>query len=285
MTFEDILDQALAMLQRRGRVTYGTLQRQFALDADALEALTDALLFSYPQIVDEDGRGLVWTGDAATTAPQSPAVVPPPSTPPPPTPNAASSRCCSVTWRTPHVLPDSSTRKTSAWWCALTRRLRRPSSSATTAISPSIWGTGCSSTSATRRPTKTMRSARCAPAWSWWRRCEPSIRPYRREHAIRRQKLYRFLFQCIIQGFRHVSSLGHISHKARNRYFSTPQQTERAILPAIFMAKCQFRMEKRQNSKGCYTPCGVSSHVPSCGAYDRFCRNLCATPSRTRAEL
>ena len=26
MTFEDILDQALAMLQRRGRVTYGTLQ-------------------------------------------------------------------------------------------------------------------------------------------------------------------------------------------------------------------------------------------------------------------
>ena len=84
MTFEDILDQALTMLQRRGRVTYGTLQRQFALDADALEALKDALLFSHPQIVDEDGRGLVWTGDAATTAPQSPAVAPPPSNPPPP---------------------------------------------------------------------------------------------------------------------------------------------------------------------------------------------------------
>ena len=56
-----------------------TLQRQFALDAAALETLTDALLFSHPQIVDEDGRGLVWTGDAATTAPQSPAVAPPPS--------------------------------------------------------------------------------------------------------------------------------------------------------------------------------------------------------------
>ena len=68
MTFEDILDQALTMLQRRGRVTYGTLQRQFALDAAALADLTDALLFSHPQIVDEDGRGLVWTGDAATTA-------------------------------------------------------------------------------------------------------------------------------------------------------------------------------------------------------------------------
>src|SRR5262249_16686 len=32
MTFEEILDQALAMLQRRGRLTYGTLKRQFQLD-------------------------------------------------------------------------------------------------------------------------------------------------------------------------------------------------------------------------------------------------------------
>jgi hypothetical protein len=36
MTFEEILDQAIAMLQRRGRLTYGTLKRQFQLD-DAAE--------------------------------------------------------------------------------------------------------------------------------------------------------------------------------------------------------------------------------------------------------
>ena len=36
MTFEEMLDQALAMLQRRGRVSYRALQRQFALDEDAL---------------------------------------------------------------------------------------------------------------------------------------------------------------------------------------------------------------------------------------------------------
>jgi hypothetical protein len=30
MTFEEMLDQAIAMLQRRGRMTYRTLQRQFA---------------------------------------------------------------------------------------------------------------------------------------------------------------------------------------------------------------------------------------------------------------
>ena len=35
MTFEEILDHALAMLQRRGRVTYRTLKRQFQLDDDA----------------------------------------------------------------------------------------------------------------------------------------------------------------------------------------------------------------------------------------------------------
>ena len=35
MTFEDILDQALAMLQRRGRVTLARCGAQFALDAAA----------------------------------------------------------------------------------------------------------------------------------------------------------------------------------------------------------------------------------------------------------
>jgi hypothetical protein len=32
MTFEEIVDHALAMLQRRGRVAYRTLKRQFQLD-------------------------------------------------------------------------------------------------------------------------------------------------------------------------------------------------------------------------------------------------------------
>ena len=39
MTFEEILDQAIAMLQRRGRVTYRTLRLQFQLDEEQLEAL------------------------------------------------------------------------------------------------------------------------------------------------------------------------------------------------------------------------------------------------------
>ena len=68
MTFEEILDQAVAMLQRRGRVTYRALKLQFSLDEDHLEALKDELLYAYPDVVDDDGRGLVWTGEARPTA-------------------------------------------------------------------------------------------------------------------------------------------------------------------------------------------------------------------------
>src|SRR5256712_4664280 len=72
MTFEEILDQAIAMLQRRGRVTYQTLKLQFQLDEEHLEALKDAILFTYPQVVDAAGRGLVWSGEAGAIPPPTP---------------------------------------------------------------------------------------------------------------------------------------------------------------------------------------------------------------------
>ncbi len=79
MTFEEILDQAIAMLQRRGRVTYRTLKRQFQLDDTALEDLTIELIKGQRLAVDEDGEVLVWIGAAGTT--QESAA--PPSQPPP----------------------------------------------------------------------------------------------------------------------------------------------------------------------------------------------------------
>ena len=57
MTFEEILDQAIAMLQRRGRLTYGTLKRQFQLDEDALNDLKAELLYARPEVRDEAGYG------------------------------------------------------------------------------------------------------------------------------------------------------------------------------------------------------------------------------------
>jgi hypothetical protein len=83
MTFEELLDQVVAMLQRRGRVSYRTLTRQFALDEADLEDLKEAILFAHPQIVDEAGRGLVWAGAAGAVplpAPDSPQPVEPPVT-------------------------------------------------------------------------------------------------------------------------------------------------------------------------------------------------------------
>jgi len=78
MTFEEILDQAIAMLQRRGRLTYSTLKRQFQLDEDALNDLKAELLYTHPEVRDDAGRGLVWTGDlgSAPTTPAAPAASP-----------------------------------------------------------------------------------------------------------------------------------------------------------------------------------------------------------------
>jgi class 3 adenylate cyclase len=76
MSFEEIVDQALAMLQRRGRVAYRTLKRQFQLDEDALEDLKTELIKAQRLAVDEDGEVLVWTGDTVSAA--APAAAPAP---------------------------------------------------------------------------------------------------------------------------------------------------------------------------------------------------------------
>jgi len=59
-----ILDQVLALLRQRQRVTYRALKVQFQLDDDALEALTEELIDAQHLAADEAGRILVWTGDA-----------------------------------------------------------------------------------------------------------------------------------------------------------------------------------------------------------------------------
>ena len=68
MTFEEILDQALDMLRRRGRVTYGALKRQFALDDAYVADLKDAMLYADSHVVDDAGRGLRWTGEPVSAA-------------------------------------------------------------------------------------------------------------------------------------------------------------------------------------------------------------------------
>jgi len=70
--FVAVVDQVITLLRQRGRVTYRTLQLQFTLDDEQLAALKDELLYSQPHVVDEAGRGLVWTGDTGATPALSP---------------------------------------------------------------------------------------------------------------------------------------------------------------------------------------------------------------------
>ena len=81
MEFFDVLDQVVALLQRRSRVTYNALKLQFHLDDDQLAVLKDELLYAHPQVVEDAGRGLRWTSD--TAAPQTSTPPAPPHAPPP----------------------------------------------------------------------------------------------------------------------------------------------------------------------------------------------------------
>jgi class 3 adenylate cyclase len=62
MDFYEVLDKVIELLHRHSRLTYRALKLQFKMNDETLEALKDELLFSQP-VVDEDGRGLVWTGE------------------------------------------------------------------------------------------------------------------------------------------------------------------------------------------------------------------------------
>jgi class 3 adenylate cyclase len=79
MDFYAILDQVIALLRQRQRVTYRALKLQFHLEDEALDALKEELLYAHPQVQEDAGRGLRWTGstDPATSAPSQPA--PPPA--------------------------------------------------------------------------------------------------------------------------------------------------------------------------------------------------------------
>jgi class 3 adenylate cyclase len=87
MTFDELLAQVLALLQRQGRVSYWALKRRFGLDDADLEGLKDELMTAQRLAMDEDGKVLVWTGASASGAPlaalaPAPALTPRAFTPP-----------------------------------------------------------------------------------------------------------------------------------------------------------------------------------------------------------
>ena len=86
MDFVAVVDQVIALLRQRGRVTYRLLKRQFQLDDEALEDLKIELIDGQRLATDEQGTVLVWTGEAAAlpavAAAPAPAAAPLGYTPP-----------------------------------------------------------------------------------------------------------------------------------------------------------------------------------------------------------
>ena len=73
MDFYAILDQVIALLRQRQRVTYRALKVHFQLGDDALDALKEELIEAQHLAADEAGRILVWIGDAGPM-PRTPSV-------------------------------------------------------------------------------------------------------------------------------------------------------------------------------------------------------------------
>jgi hypothetical protein len=75
MTFDELLAQILALLQREQRLSYRALKRRFDLDDTYLDDLKAEIIDAKRLAVDEDGKVLVWTGEAASAlaAVQAPA--------------------------------------------------------------------------------------------------------------------------------------------------------------------------------------------------------------------
>src|SRR5262252_3370593 len=70
MTFDDVLEQVVTLLQRQGRVSYRALKMRFNLDDEYLDVLKEELIDAQRIATDEDGRILVWIGDAQAVTSQ-----------------------------------------------------------------------------------------------------------------------------------------------------------------------------------------------------------------------
>jgi class 3 adenylate cyclase/tetratricopeptide (TPR) repeat protein len=74
VTFDEVLEQVLELLRRRGRVSYRALKVQFQLDDDLLELLRDEIVEVHHLARDQEGKMLVWSGDAAAVSSGLPAM-------------------------------------------------------------------------------------------------------------------------------------------------------------------------------------------------------------------
>jgi TOMM system kinase/cyclase fusion protein len=76
MDYQAVLATVLALLQQEQRLSYRVLKLRLQLDDDTLEALKEDLIYTKKLAVDEEGRVLVWAGEASLPQPAAPPVAP-----------------------------------------------------------------------------------------------------------------------------------------------------------------------------------------------------------------
>src|SRR5262244_2856035 len=113
MTFDEILDQVIALLKRQGRVSYPALKIRFSLDDEYLEALKAEIIEAQQLATDENGRVLVWAG---STAEPSAFVSQPAQTTQPPTAQEQASSQLTPRSTAP---PDAERRQLTVMFCDL----------------------------------------------------------------------------------------------------------------------------------------------------------------------
>ena len=185
MDFYALLDQVIALLRSRGRVSYRALKLQFNLNDEAIEALKEELIDAQRLAGDEQGRILIWTGNTDATASPPPSSSPLASQPPRPAGQSIQRAPASAPQS-----PEAERRQLTVLFCDLVDSTRLAGQldpedlrevvqayQATCAkviarfedISRSISATACWSTSATPWRTKMTPSGRCGPDWESWR--------------------------------------------------------------------------------------------------------------------
>jgi class 3 adenylate cyclase/predicted ATPase len=113
MTFDAMLAQVLALLQREKRVSYRALKLRFAINDDYIEGIKDELIYAKKLAVDEENRVLVWTGDTASGQAVAPQLTP--TTHPPAAPQQPSLQVTPL----PAAPPDAERRQLTVMFCDL----------------------------------------------------------------------------------------------------------------------------------------------------------------------
>jgi len=64
VAFQDVLRKTVKWLEQDKRIAYTAIKRQFSVDDNYLNDLKKAIIYTFPQSVEDDGHGLIWISES-----------------------------------------------------------------------------------------------------------------------------------------------------------------------------------------------------------------------------